>query len=98
MHDIAVYAEGWYADGRYGVCGNTVKWETFEGENFREFRGSRAICKNFLHEILGMPHPLMLSFKQSVNVFFVKFSLPMDLRKFSPSKVYRYTVCALQAL
>ena len=36
----------------------------------------------------------MFGFKQSVNVFSVKFSLPMDPRKFSPSKVYRYTVSA----
>ena len=39
-----------------------------------------------------MPHPPMIGFKQSVKVFSTKFSLPTDPRKFSPSKVYRYTV------
>ena len=39
-----------------------------------------------------MPHPLMFGFKQSVKVFSVKLSLPTDPRKFSPSKVYHYTV------
>ena len=34
----------------------------------------------------------MFGFKHAVKVFSVKFSLPMDLRKFSPSKVYCYTV------
>ena len=34
----------------------------------------------------------MIGFKQSVKVFSAKFSLPTDPRKFSPSKVYRYTV------
>ena len=27
-----------------------VYWETFEEENFHEFRGSAAICESFLHE------------------------------------------------
>ena len=48
--------------------------------------------KVFSTKFWGMPHPLMLSFKQSVKVFSVKFSLPIDPRKFSPSKVYRYMV------
>ena len=30
----------------------TVQRETFEGENFREFRGFVAICESFLHEFL----------------------------------------------
>ena len=32
--------------------------EIFEGENFHEFRDFSAIRESFLHEILGMPHPL----------------------------------------
>ena len=31
---------------------------TFEGENFHEFRNFTATHESFLHEILGMPHPL----------------------------------------
>ena len=34
----------------------------------------------------------MIGFKQSVKVFSTKFSLPTDPRKFSPLKVYCYTV------
>ena len=64
----------------------------FEGENFREFQGLRAIRSvSFLHEILGhAPHPLMFGFKaicesflheiltsySSVKVFSLK-SLPL---------------------
>ena len=39
-----------------------------------------------------MPHPPTIGFKQSVKFFSAKFSLPTDPPKFSPSKVYRYTV------
>ena len=40
----------------------------------------------------------MIGFKQFVKVFSAKFSLPTNPRKFSPSKVYRYTVshCTLR--
>ena len=36
----------------------TVKREAFEGENLHKFRNFTAAHKSFLHEILGMPHPL----------------------------------------
>ena len=36
--------------------------ETFEGENLHEFRDFSAIRESFLHEILGMPHPLCEQF------------------------------------
>ena len=47
--------------------------------------------KVFSAKFGGMPHPPMIDFKQSVKVFSTEFSLPTDLRKFSPSKVYCYT-------
>ena len=31
---------------------------TSEGENFHKFRDFSTIRESFLHEILGMPHPL----------------------------------------
>ena len=40
------------------VSTHTVWRETFEGENFHKFRDFSAIHGSFLHEILGMPHPL----------------------------------------
>ena len=53
---------------------STVPRETFEGENFREFRGFVAICKSFLRKIWGVA-----SFGTA------KESNP---RKFSPWKLY----------
>ena len=49
--------------------------------------------KVFSAKFGGVLHPPMIGFKQSVKVFSVKFSLPTDLQKFSPLKVFRYTVC-----
>ena len=77
---------------------DTVEWETFEGENFRGFRGLRAIHESFLCEIWGCATTTYDCFKQSVKVFSAKFSLPTDPRKFSPSKVFRYTVTHLRKL
>ena len=37
---------------------STVIWETFEVENLREFRDFTATRESFLHELLGMLHPL----------------------------------------
>ena len=51
------------------------------------FRGRKL---SQISRFWGMPHPLMFSFKQSMKVFSMKFSLPTDPRKFSPSKVYHY--------
>ena len=48
--------------------------------------------KVFSAKFEGVLHSPIIGFKQSVKVFSAKFSLPTDLRKFSPSKVYRYTV------
>ena len=33
--------------------------ETFKGGNFHKFRNLRATRESFLHEVLGMPHPLI---------------------------------------
>ena len=71
---------------------DTVWRETFEGENFHKFRDFTATHESFLHEILGMPHPSMRISLHSTKVFSAKCSLPTDPRRFSPSKVSRYTV------
>ena len=57
--------------------------------------GLRAIRESFLHEILGYATPTYVWFKQSVKVFSAKFSLPMDLRKFT---AVRYTCIMLVLL
>ena len=48
--------------------------------------------KIFSAKFEGVAHPPMIGFKQSMKVFSMKFSLPTDLRKCSPSNVYHYTV------
>ena len=62
-------------------------------KTFANFEVREPSAKVFSTKFWGMPHPLMFGFKQSVKVFSVKFSLPTDPQKFSPSKVYCYTVC-----
>ena len=61
-------------------------------KTFANFEVREPSAKIFSTKILGMSHPLMFGFKQSVKVFSVKFSLPTDSRKFSSSKVCHYTV------
>ena len=76
----------------YRIAGN------FRGRKLsRISRFERPSAKVFSAKFGGVPHPLMIGFKQSVKVFSAKFSLPTDPRKFSPSKVYRYTVCAFES-
>ena len=57
----------------------TVERETSEGETFREFRGFGAICESFLREIWGRG----VLWRGKSEQF---------ARKYSPSKVSRYTV------
>ena len=59
---------------------------------FVNFEVWEPSAKVFSTKFWGMPHPLMCGFKQSMKVFSVKFSVPTDLRRFSPSKVYCYMV------
>ena len=61
-------------------------------KTFADFEVLEPSMKVFSAKFGGVPHPSMIGFKQSVKVFSVKFSLPTDPRKFSPSKVYRYMV------
>ena len=59
------------------------------GENFHEFRGFVAIRESKIggSGILGYGKS-----EQSANVFSAKIVLYTNLQKFSPSKVFRYTV------
>ena len=75
-------------EGKVPYSGKLSREKTFMNFEVRE-----PSAKVFSTKFWGMPHPLMFGFKQSVKVFSVKFSLPTDPQKFSPSKVYRYTVC-----
>ena len=72
---------------------HTIQRETFEGENFCEFRSFVTIRESLLHEIWGrgilwcaarVSNPRKFSPQKSY--FFT------NLRKFSPLKVSRYTV------
>ena len=61
-------------------------------KTFTDFEVREPPTKVFSVKFGGVPHPPMIGFEQSVKVFFAKFLLPMDPRKFSPSKIYCYTV------
>ena len=65
------------------------------GENFCEFRGFVAICKNFSAKFGGMASFGGDTSEQSAKVFSTKIVFSTNLRKFSPSKVSRYTVVEL---
>ena len=65
-------------------------------KTFANFEVWEPSAKVFSTKFWGMPHPLMFGFKQSVKIFSVKLSLPTDPWRFSPSKVYCYTVIDLQ--
>ena len=61
-------------------------------KTFVDFEVWEPSAKVFSAKFGGMPHPPTIGFKQSVKVFSVKFSLPTGPWKFSPLKIYRYTV------
>ena len=46
------------AKGLSAICRYTVYRKILEGENLHKFCDFTATCEGFLHEILGMPHPL----------------------------------------
>ena len=61
-------------------------------ENFHEFRSFVAICESFLHKIWGMAS---FAFAKVSNLRkFLRKCIFTISRKFSPSKVFCYTVCA----
>ena len=47
----------------------TIQWETFEGENFHQFRGFVAIRKHFLREIEGVASFGANTSEQSAKLF-----------------------------
>ena len=68
----------------------TVQRETFEGENFHEFRSFVAIRKSFLHKIRGMAS-LAVTPVSNQQVFSARILFPPNC-EFSPSKVSCYMV------
>ena len=66
-------------------------------KSFADFEVREPSVKVFFVEFGGVPHSPMVSFKQPMKVFSVKFSLPMDLRKFSPSSLLLYGICTYQS-
>ena len=67
-----------------------IKWGSFAGENFREFRVSVAIRECFLRRksIFKQLDTGALGYRKFAKVFSAKFSFITETRKFSPSKVY----------
>ena len=70
----------------------TVQREIFEGENFHGFRGSRAIRKSFLRGIWERTALTYGWFQATSESFLHEILTSYGSAKFSPLKVYRYTV------
>ena len=74
--------------------------ETFEGENFHEFRGSDAIRESFLHE-MGVAHiAYYLVGGESTEVFSTKSYISRIRESFLPRKfpAIRYEVNLVRVL
>ena len=67
----------------------TLQQETFEGENLCDFRSFVAVRESLLCEILW--HSVLWC-KQFAKGFSTKIGIFTNSRKFSPLKVFRYTV------
>ena len=64
----------------------TVEWETFEGENFREFRGFVAQCKSFLRKIWGVASFGKKKASSSQKFFPRKLYFSQNRKSFLPRK------------
>ena len=76
---------------------HTVQRETFEGENFRKFRGFVAIHESFLCDIWDVAFFGAAKASNPRNIFSTKIVFFTNSRKFSPSKVSCYirTTCSM---
>jgi len=59
------------------------------GENFGEFGDLLRICQSFIHKLLEKAIEAGL---KSAKILFAKCNLACNLPKFSPAKIFRYTV------
>ena len=80
------------------ISSTNKKVKKLWGKNFRKFWGFVAICKSFLREIWGCgihwrhKQAIYESFLYENIVFFT------NLLKFSPLKVFRYTIIIFEVL
>ena len=63
-----------------------------EGENFGEFGDLLRIRQSFIRQLLEKAIEAGLKF---AKVFFAKYNLACNSPKFSPAKIFRYTVATV---
>jgi len=62
------------------------------GENFGEFGDLLRICQSFIHQLLVMSEKAIEAGLIFAKIFFTKCHLACNSPKFSPAKIFRYTV------
>jgi len=68
------------------------------GENFGEFGNLLQICQSFIRQLLVTSEKAMEAGLKSTKVFFTKCNLACNSPKFSPAKIFCYTVCFLRLI
>jgi len=63
------------------------------GENFGEFGDLLRIRQSFIRQLLVISEKAIEVGVKFAKVFFAKCNLACNLPKFSPAKIFRYTVC-----
>ena len=66
--------------------------ENFGRKNFGEFCDLLRICQSFIHQLLVIPEKATEAGLKSAKVFFAKCNLACNSPKFSPAKIFHYTV------
>ena len=64
------------------------------GENFGEFGDLLRIRQSFIRQLLVISEKAIEAGLKFAKVFFAKYNLASNSQKFSPAKIFRYTVMA----
>ena len=75
----------------FGKC-TTVQRKILAGKNFGEFGDLLRIRQSFICQLLVISEKAIEAGPKSAKVFFAKCNLACNLPKFSPVKIFRYTV------
>ena len=62
------------------------------GENFGEFGDLLRIRQSFIRQLLVISEKAIEAGLKFAKVFFAKYNLACNSPKFSPAKIFRYTV------
>ena len=66
-----------------------------EGENFGEFGDLLRIRQSFICQLLVISEKAIEAGLKFAKVFFAKYNLACNSPKFSPAKIFRYTVATV---